>query len=229
MSPKTIRCELISWNRVHKLARRLALRVLDSGFCPDMIVSIGRGGYIPARILCDFLDIYALTSLRVEHYKKGIEQQPTARIADPLCADLSGQRVLIVDDVSDTGDTYEVAIAHVRQFHPHEIKTASLHHKVVSHYKPDFYAQKVVKWRWLIYPWAVMEDLIGFVEKMEERPKSPEELGKRLEKDYKIRISRQVLEDVLRLIDNRQSNCCEVASCRYRYKSPSEGSPTPTL
>ena len=190
-------CELISWNRVYRLARQLALRLRDSDFHPDIVVAIGRGGYVPARILCDFLDIYELRSLRIEHYKKGAERQTVARVVYPLCTDISGQSLLIVDDVSDTGDTFVVAIDHVLKFHPGEIRTAALHHKAVSHYEPHFYAQRVVKWRWLIYPWAVMEDITGFVDKMENRPASLEELQQRLKRDHRINVSRPVLEDVL--------------------------------
>jgi len=46
-----IRCELISWDRYYTLARRLARMVRDAGFHPDIIVAIGRGGYLPARIV----------------------------------------------------------------------------------------------------------------------------------------------------------------------------------
>ncbi|AKB12522.1 Xanthine-guanine phosphoribosyltransferase [Methanosarcina thermophila CHTI-55] len=43
--------------------------------------------------------------------------------------------------------------------------TAVLQHKTCSAFTPDFYAQKIIKWRWIIYPWARYEDLAGFAEK----------------------------------------------------------------
>ena len=199
------RCELISWRRVYQLSHKIACQVTGSGFQPDKIVAIGRGGYIPARILCDFLDIYDLSAIRVEHYKKGIQRKAVARIVDPLCAGVSGQRLLVVDDVSDTGDTFQVAVEHICKFNPQEIKTAVLHHKIVAGFVPDYFAQRVIKWRWLIYPWAMMEDLSAFIRQMENRPSSVKLMARRLKNDYGIRVSGQTLELVLSTL-NRDLN-----------------------
>ena len=52
-----IRCELISWTAVQHLTRSLAAKIRASGFRPDVVVAIARGAYVPARLLCDHLDI----------------------------------------------------------------------------------------------------------------------------------------------------------------------------
>ncbi|MGC8855160.1 MAG: phosphoribosyltransferase [Halothiobacillaceae bacterium] len=52
--------ELVSWASFHRLARDLAQRIRASNFQPDMIVAIARGGVVPARVLCDYLDIMDL-------------------------------------------------------------------------------------------------------------------------------------------------------------------------
>ena len=192
-----LRCELISWRHIYKLSQKLANIITSSGFQPDKVVAIGRGGYIPARILCDFLDIYNLSAIRVEHYKKGMHRKTVARVVDPLCADVSGQRLLVVDDVSDTGDTFQVAVEHIRGFNPLEIKTAVLHHKIVADFVPDYFAHKIIKWRWLIYHWAMMEDLTDFVRQMENRPASAKLIARRLKKDYGINVSGQMLALVM--------------------------------
>lgn len=195
------RCELVTWNRFHALARRLAARVRASGYRPDTIVAVGRGGYMPARILSDFLDVMDLTSFKIEHYRaarKGRE----AVVRYPLAADLTGRRVLLVDDVSDSGDTFRVALEHVRGCGPPaEVRSAVLHHKTVSPYVPDYYAQKVVKWRWIIYPWAVAEDLSSFIRAMKPRPTNPEEVALRLEAEHGVHIPRPVLLDILAMMN----------------------------
>jgi uncharacterized protein len=168
-----MRCELITWNRVYALSRLLSLKIRDARYTPDIIVAIGRGGYVPARILADYLDMMALTSMKIEHYARGADKQTEARVKYPLGENVTGMRVLVVDDVSDSGDTFQVALAHIRKrFQPAAIKTAVLHHKIVSTYKPDFFAQRVVKWRWIIYPWAVVEDLSGFISRMQIGPQT---------------------------------------------------------
>lgn len=198
---RKFRCELVSWGQIYRLARRLALEIRDGVFKPDVIVAIGRGGYVPARILADYLDLMDLTSFKIEHYT-GARKQPVAQVKYPLCADLTGSRVLVVDDVSDTGDTFRVALEHIfERSGPVEMKTAVLHHKTVSTFKPDFYAKKVVKWRWIIYPWALMEDITGFVRQIEGRPATPEGIAEQLELDYGIRVPRQTLEDALAFME----------------------------
>lgn len=193
-------CELISWNRIYQLARHLALMIRKAGFQPNVIVAIARGGYVPARILCDFMDISNLTSIRVEHYTAGARKKQYARLTSHIGMDVRGMKVLLVDDVSDTGDTLELALDHLKSCGPAEVKVAILHHKKISAFEPDFYAQKVIKWRWLIYPWAVIEDITGFITRSDKPPKTPEEAARMLENDYSIKVPKQVLEDVYTLL-----------------------------
>lgn len=94
-----------------------------------------------------------------------------------------------------------MAEEHLRQSQPLEIRTAVLHYKVTSSYTPDFWSRNVKKWRWLIYPWAVIEDIKEFAEQMEYRPTTLEGLKERLTQDYRIKVSEQVLEDVRHLLD----------------------------
>lgn len=195
-NPQT-RFELISWNQFYSLARRLASRIRQSGFRPDTVVAIARGGYVPGRILCDFLGVANLVSFRVEHYL-GRQMEKTARILHPIEADLSGQCVLIVDDLTDSGDTFRVATAHLRErAKPAEIRTAALHFKTVSSFAPDFYAQKVIKWRWISYPWARIEDIAGLAKAMEPPPADPDELSEWLWRNHALRLPDSTLQDVL--------------------------------
>jgi hypoxanthine phosphoribosyltransferase len=116
--------------------------------------------------------------------------------------DVSGKRVLLVDDVSDSGDTFDVAIRHIRERStPRELRTAVLHHKTVSRYEPDYYAHKIVKWRWLVYPWALVEDVSGFIRAMKPVPRNPREVAARLERDHDLRLSQHDLATVLAAMD----------------------------
>jgi hypoxanthine phosphoribosyltransferase len=192
-------CEIIGWGRVQRLVRQLAERIRAEGFRPTTVVGIARGGLVPARLLCDYFDVYELATLRIAHYRRGADRQAQARVAIPLCKSLNGERVLLVDDVADTGDSFEKALAHVRGFGPAVLRTAVLHHKVVSSYRPDFWAQRIVRWRWLVYPWALLEDLAGFIERMPDRPDDLPGLAKRLQSEYKLKVSEQALRDAQRL------------------------------
>ncbi|MDO8959606.1 MAG: phosphoribosyltransferase [Rhodocyclaceae bacterium] len=193
------RCEIISWSAFHDLARRLARKIADSGYRPDVIVAIGRGGYVPGRVLSDFLDQMDLTSFKIEHYRHA-RKQHAARVRYPLAADVTGRRVLLVDDVADSGETFAVALAHLNsRGAPAEIRSAVLHYKTVSPYVPDYYAQKAIKWRWIIYPWAVAEDVGSFIRAMRPQPASADEAARRLAAAHGIRLPRRVLADLFEI------------------------------
>ncbi len=197
MKEKRKRCELVSWGQVYSLSKRLADMIRDAGFQPDIIVAIARGGFVPARLLCDMLGLYDLVGFRIGHYEAGAHKIAKAKLCTLLPLEVRDLKVLLVDDCSDTGETLELALQHIRSFEPQSVKVAVLHHKQASPVIPDFYAQKIVAWRWLIYPWAVIEDLSGFLAAMRPCPASPEEAVRQLELQHGIRVSRQTVERVL--------------------------------
>ena len=196
------RYELVSWSAFHDLARKLARQVIDSGYRPEVIVAIGRGGYVPARILSDFLGQMDLTSFKIEHYRSAHKER-AARVRYPLATDVAGRRVLLVDDVADSGETFAVALEHLEsRGAPAEVRSAALHYKTVSPYVPDHYARKVAKWRWIIYPWAVAEDVGSLIRAMKDPPASADvaEVARRLGEECGIRLPRKVLRDLLAVL-----------------------------
>lgn len=197
---ETIPCELIEWPRVNALSRQLAHQIRDTHVNIDMIVAIGRGGYMPARLLSDLLGIFNLASFKIEHYR-GAQKGSTALVKYGLIAPVDGQHILLVDDVSDSGDTFHVAIEHIQSLgSPEQIHTAVLHHKVVSSFVPDFYAEKVEQWRWIIYPWAVTEDLASFISAMLPTTDSVEQIASYLKQTHGIEVSVEHIHDALRLL-----------------------------
>lgn len=198
-------CELVTWGQVSRLANRLAEKIRASGFRPDRVVAIARGGYVPARLLCDALDLYDLASIRIAHYEGGANKIPEVRLCSPLPVDARGLNVLLVDDCSDTGDTLALALEHLRGFAPRDIRVAVLHHKQVSSFLPRYYGQRIDAWRWLVYPWAVVEDLSGFLAAMSPCPDSWEEAASQLERRHGIKPPRQTLEKVLAAMRERQN------------------------
>ena len=199
MTKKPPQWELVSWEIFYDMARQLAFMIHNDDYCPDVIIAIARGGYTPARILSDYLGVMDMTSFKVKHYQS-TEKEPIARIEHPLAADVSGQKILLVDDVSDTGDTFEVAINHINECtKPAEIRTAVLHHKIVSKYKPDYYTREVKEWHWITYPWAIMEDMTAFINKIKPAPTSAEQVAKKLRSEYNIEVPIQILSDAFKL------------------------------
>ncbi|MGD8784165.1 MAG: phosphoribosyltransferase [Thioalkalispiraceae bacterium] len=198
-NPTVLTCEIASWNTVTKLSYKLALQIKKDNFQPDIVIAVARGGYVPARLVCDRLDIYDLTSIRITHYTGGSARQEQARLSIPLSIDIKGMQVLLVDDVDDTGDTLNLALEHLNSFQPAVIKSAVLHHKTVASLMPDYYAMTVRKWRWIIYPWALTEDILGFINKMSPQPQSLGETQIRLQQEYGIKLPLKKLRDICSL------------------------------
>jgi hypoxanthine phosphoribosyltransferase len=191
--------EVLSLAKIRNLSRRLARQVQADHFSPDVVIAIARGGFVPARLLCDYLDIYNLSCIRIAHYT-GTEISEQARLSIPLNIDIRDMSVLLVDDVDDTGDTLQLALTHLHSFSPADIRTAVLHHKIISSIVPDYFAVKVTEWRWITYPWAITEDVLGLVRKMQPTPVSIDEAMRNLNQEYNLHVSRQIMTDVFRLL-----------------------------
>ncbi|MFO7953182.1 phosphoribosyltransferase [Thioalkalivibrio sp.] len=196
--PSRMPVQLITVDEVVRAADDLARQVLASDFRPDCIVAIARGGFMPARFLCDFLHVHKLLSLKVEHYTSGAREKQHAAVTVPLAGDVRGERVLLVDDVNDSGDTLAAARPHLEGFGPVAVRTAVLHEKATTSCRADFRSQAVQEWRWILYPWAVIEDVGQFAREMDPAPTSPTDLHARLQQNYGLALDPGELERVIR-------------------------------
>ncbi len=198
-------CELISLDIVYDVSWALGKAVRESGYDPDVVVAVARGGFVPARFLCDFLGISDMTSLKIQHYAPGAAKERRAWIKYPVGGDIHGKRALVVDDVNDTGDTLKLAVDHLKSLGVAEIRTAVLHEKQTSAVRADYRAVDVLDWHWIIYPWAVVEDVGGFVARMEPPPANAREAGTRLAEEYGIQIPQRRLSMIMGIVSARRN------------------------
>lgn len=142
---------------IERMCQSLARRIRRSKYRFDVIVAIGRGGWVPGRYLADYLgNILALAHMKVEHYI-GIAKTQKVRITEPVSAPVRGKRVLLVDDVPDTGDSIALAKKYLRAKGARTVRVACLHYKPWSILKPEYYVRKTRSW--VIYPWMRKENL----------------------------------------------------------------------
>lgn len=168
----------LTWMDVQRLSEKLADQIADSGFRPDIIVAVSRGGFDPARILSDELNIRSLASLQVIYYAGVNERNDKPQVKYPLNADIAGLNVLVVDDVADSGNSLRVVKDYVESLSPREVRIATLHYKPWSTFEPDFYAESVDKW--IIYPWEPRESIEDIREKLLSEGVPEEELALKL-------------------------------------------------
>ncbi|NYZ74553.1 phosphoribosyltransferase [Candidatus Micrarchaeota archaeon] len=142
----------MNWDATIAYCEKLAGMV--KGFKPDMIVGLSRGGLVPARILADILGVDDIGILGISFYKTMGKPTDFPRISQELNMDIKGKRILIVDDIVDTGKSILVAKDYLKRKGAGETRVATIHYKPTpdfSDFKPDYYAATASAW--IVYPW----------------------------------------------------------------------------
>ncbi len=147
----------VDWKKIWEMTLRLADQIVTSGFNPDAIVGILRGGYIISRIVADVLGTEELGVVEVKFYKGIGETAERPIITQPLMIDVRNKNVLIVDDVVDSGRTLEVVTEQVRLRGASQVRAAALFTKPRSIIKPDYFVEETTNW--VIFPWELGEFL----------------------------------------------------------------------
>lgn len=147
-----IQVENLTWEMFGQATQDLARQVVDGGYRPDIILAIARGGLFSAGALGYALGVKLLHVVNVEFYT-GVDQRlnlPVMLPPVPNPTDFAGARILIADDVADTGAT----IALTKEFCDQHVAEAR---SVVIYEKPRSIIQCDYVWRrtanWIQFPW----------------------------------------------------------------------------
>lgn len=169
----------VTWGEAIRLCYKLAKEVVDSGYKPDVIVSIMRGGVVPALIVSDILNVDSFYALRVKHWGIAEEVYSVPVVEQLPQGKIEGKKVLVVDEVADTGKTLDVAVKELLKLGPAEVRSAVLHLKPNSVIIPDYFAERLNRWVWIFYPWSIVETLVALAyRELGSRKVSEEELLK---------------------------------------------------
>ncbi|MFF5261196.1 phosphoribosyltransferase [Actinomadura viridis] len=151
--------EVLTWESFGTAARALAQAIADDGYRPDLILSIARGGLFVAGALGYALDVKNLHVMNVEFYT-GVNERldlPVMLPPVPNAVDLSGARVLVADDVADTGATLRL----VRDFcadHVADVRSAVVYEKPHSEIKCEYVWRRTG--RWIDFPWSARPPVV---------------------------------------------------------------------
>lgn len=192
---ETYDCEIMTWEQFGSLASELA-EIVKKNYDPDVIVGLTRGGWAPSRVLCDHLGIKNLGSLKVEHWGVTATPDGSAKIRSSLNVDVKDKRVLVVDDLTDTGESMALAVDFVKNQGPAEVRTAVLMNIKGSKFTPDYYV-KEIDWKWVIFPWNFVEDMKNIIPRVSDGDNSVAEIKARLAQNFKIDVDENTIERVL--------------------------------
>ena len=192
----------MDWDLFNKLARAVANKIIESSYQPDIIVGLARGGWVLSRVLCDYLGVKDLISLKVEHWGLTATQDGKAQIKYPFDIDLTGRKILVVDDITDTGESMMVAVDFIKEKNPDETRTAALRHIKSSKFTPDYYGD-VIEWKWVIFPWNYTEDMCNIIPKAAEGTKSSAEVKARLKSMFNVDLDEKSIDEILIEIKRR--------------------------
>jgi hypoxanthine phosphoribosyltransferase len=144
-----------SWDAIYEMLVDIALSIKYSGFKPHYIVGVSRGGWTPGRVLSDLLENSRTANIKIEFYVGIGKTVRKPVVTQPLTENIANKNVLVVDDVSDTGESLKVAVDHMVEKGAAIVKTATVYYKPHSIFKPDFFADLTSDW--IIFPWERLE------------------------------------------------------------------------
>ena len=140
----------LSYERIHETVRAMADEIRASGFTPDVIVAIGSGGFIPARILRTFLERPILT-VGIAYYDAENRPSKTPRM------------IQWIDEVDDCRVNLAYCLREVLRDGPAEIAVAVLHNKrkekrgAIPAEIHRYWAGEELEDRWICYPWDAQD------------------------------------------------------------------------
>lgn len=169
----------VDWEEYYRLIEALALKIHQSGYAFDSLLCLARGGLRVGDVISR---IFArpLAVLTVSSYREAAgTQRGVLRIAATISSigeELHG-RVLLVDDLADSGTTLEGVVQYLNQRFARisELRTAVIWLKGCSQFRPDYFASYLPDSPWICQPFEVYDRL------------KPDQLAQRLEEDGRDR------------------------------------------
>ena len=164
--------ENLTWQGFGDACRQIAEQIADSGWMPDLIVAIARGGMLPAGAISYALGVKANGAINVEFYTGVGKTMLEPEILEPYMdiSSLEGKRVLIVDDVADSGKTLKLIMDLIAKeglsmgsdTTKVDARSATIYLKPTSIIKPDYVFKQTDKW--INFPWSVLPPVTAWLQ-----------------------------------------------------------------
>jgi hypothetical protein len=186
--------EAPTWNQIYTMLLSLAVNINKSEFEPDLIVGVSRGGWIPARILADLLDNPNLASVGAEFYS-GISVTRSAPVlTHPVSISVDKRKVLVVDEVVDTGKSLKLVREHLVGQGAEEVRIATVYLKPGSAIKPDYWEKETRMW--IVFPWEIREMIRKIIQQTREKGKREQLMAQLIKSGVSAKLAKGFLKEI---------------------------------
>lgn len=145
-----------SYEEIENKCKKISDDILKTNFQPDYLIGISVGGIFPAIHFARLFNTKNLITIAVKSYD-GMERKEIQVINLPNKDLLVGKNILLIDDISDSGNTLKFLVGLLKdEYKVKDIKTITIFvNEKNCNYYPDFYFEKVNKW--IDFPWDRFE------------------------------------------------------------------------
>ncbi len=155
--------EIPSWEGMYESLLELARKIRKTGFKPDIVVGVARGGWPVARVMSDLLENPEVANVKAEFYLGVAETKKEPIITQPVSTSVRSKKVLVVDDVADTGKSLALVKEHLTEQGATIVRIATIYYKPWSILKPDWFERQTE--RWIVFPWERKETIKRILER----------------------------------------------------------------
>lgn len=171
--------EFYPWKTLGEDVFKLSQQILESqeaGNTPkfDRIIALAKGGLTFSRSLVDFLDVKTVSSIQIEFYSGIGQTYKTPVITQSLPVSIKDEKILVFDDIVDSGESLRLAVEYLGHHGAQSITTSALIQKPQTKFKADFFVQESKAW--VIFPNEIRETITILRELWEEKGDSPDQI-----------------------------------------------------
>jgi hypoxanthine phosphoribosyltransferase len=157
----------MKYEDIHIETENLYNIISNSGYSPDVIIAVGTGGFIPARILKSFFKI-PIICVTISFYNEDNKLQDKTNKIQWIQKGsnehmmIKNKKILVVDELDDTRSSLQYVTNELLEYEPSEIAVGVLHNKIkekkgVLDKRIKYFYSKQIADKWIIYPWEATD------------------------------------------------------------------------
>jgi len=168
-----------TWDEMNQLAFEISQKIIQDEKKIDRIATLAKGGWPMTRSMVDFLSIEKVVSFGVKFYQQINRRLDKPYIYQDIPERISGENVLLFDDVADTGKSLDFARDYLINHGAKSVTLATLFYKPHSTVRPDYYAAETSAW--IIFPYEAVDAIKVLRQKWQRQGFKTKEIKKRFE------------------------------------------------